>query len=274
MFFIVYKTTNTINGKYYIGFHSTLNMSDGYLGSGTVLMRAIRKYGKEHFHREVLHVFDTELAAKTKEYELTTESVLKDPQCYNLTQGGRGGMWYNHTNRLPYTDAANQKRNASLSATWRHDLKRREARSAYMKASNPSQTEAGRARSRKCIHKMHQAVKASGRHPTDGRVTCRNITTGIVASVPQEVFNNSCILSGLDQKYMISVNNQLASNTYCLIKLLNAHLQCDIVDAKRFYSSNLVGIIQDGKITRRHQFLKHHAGKRWSELGITIEQST
>ena len=53
---IIYKTTNLINGKIYVGMHSTDNLNDGYLGSGWILKQAIKKYGKENFKGEVLLV--------------------------------------------------------------------------------------------------------------------------------------------------------------------------------------------------------------------------
>jgi len=49
---IIYKTTNTINGKIYVGKHNKDN--DDYLGSGKLLKRAMKKYGKEYFCLEIL----------------------------------------------------------------------------------------------------------------------------------------------------------------------------------------------------------------------------
>ena len=86
---IVYKTTNLINNKYYIGQHQTYNLNDTYLGSGKILTRAINKYGSENFNREILFNFDDFDEMNEKEKELVTLKEVKDPMCYNLMPGGQ-----------------------------------------------------------------------------------------------------------------------------------------------------------------------------------------
>ena len=54
----IYKTTNLLNGKYYIGMHSTFNLEDGYMGSGKRLKRSLNKYGKENHKVEILEFVD------------------------------------------------------------------------------------------------------------------------------------------------------------------------------------------------------------------------
>ena len=55
----IYKTTNLLSGKYYIGMHSTDNLGDGYLGSGKRLRYSINKYGEENHNREILEFVDS-----------------------------------------------------------------------------------------------------------------------------------------------------------------------------------------------------------------------
>ena len=81
---IVYKTTNKINGKFYIGLHSTNNLNDNYLGSGWVLKDAIKKYGKENFIKEILFIYDSRQLAMKKEAELVNEDFIKDNNNYKV----------------------------------------------------------------------------------------------------------------------------------------------------------------------------------------------
>lgn len=58
MKYTIYKITNLINQKIYIGKHQTKNLNDGYFGSGIFLRKAISKYGKENFVKEIMFIFD------------------------------------------------------------------------------------------------------------------------------------------------------------------------------------------------------------------------
>jgi len=92
--FTVYKVTNLINGKFYIGVHKTKKINDSYFGSGVAIKRSIKKYGKNNFRKDVLFVFDNENDAYLKEKELVNEGLLKDKKCYNETIGGVGGFYH------------------------------------------------------------------------------------------------------------------------------------------------------------------------------------
>lgn len=91
MYYTVYKTTNTINDKIYIGTHKTNNLNDDYLGSGTLLKRAIEKYGPDVFLKETLAIFDNSFDMFAFEAKLVTEEFLMESNSYNLKIGGMGG---------------------------------------------------------------------------------------------------------------------------------------------------------------------------------------
>lgn len=97
MYYILYKTTNLVNGKFYVGKHKTSNLDDGYLGSGKLLQRAVRKHGFSNFQREVLEFCDSTQELNEAEKRFITEEMVSDPNCYNLTLGGDGG--FNGLNR-------------------------------------------------------------------------------------------------------------------------------------------------------------------------------
>ena len=98
-YFLIYKTTNQINQKFYIGKHETYKLDDGYLGSGVVLTSAIQKYGTNNFSKEILYVFDNKDQMESKEKELITEEILSNPMCYNIALGGQGGNLGSEVNK-------------------------------------------------------------------------------------------------------------------------------------------------------------------------------
>lgn len=88
----IYKTTCQVNGKFYYGMHSTDDLEDGYIGSGTHLWHSIKKYGRENFTIDIQEFCENREALKKREAELVNEEILTDPMCMNLKIGGEGGF--------------------------------------------------------------------------------------------------------------------------------------------------------------------------------------
>lgn len=90
----VYITTNNINGKKYIGQkkYDEKGKYESYLGSGIALNNAIKKYGREHFSKEIIENCSTpeELNAREK-YWINYYNAVKSKDFYNIASGGDGG---------------------------------------------------------------------------------------------------------------------------------------------------------------------------------------
>jgi group I intron endonuclease len=91
MYYTVYKVTNIINNKFYIGKHQTNNINDSYMGSGRAIKSAINVYGRANFIKEMLFIFNNEDDMNAKEKEIITEEFVNNPDTYNLGVGGEGG---------------------------------------------------------------------------------------------------------------------------------------------------------------------------------------
>jgi hypothetical protein len=89
----VYQIENLINGKIYIGKHSTDDVDDGYMGSGILITKAICKYGIENFRKNILAFFDSAEQALDFEKSLVTEEFVLREDTYNITCGG-SGSWF------------------------------------------------------------------------------------------------------------------------------------------------------------------------------------
>ncbi len=94
----MYKETNLINGKFYIGAHQTEDLGDWYRGSGKYLVRAQIKYGMENFQHTIVAFCRTEQEMYETEFDLI--STMKPH--YNLHEGGKGG-WKNNNKIIDMT---------------------------------------------------------------------------------------------------------------------------------------------------------------------------
>lgn len=97
MKYTVYKITNTINNKIYIGVHQTVDVDDNYMSSSKIVSAAITKYGTECFIKEILYYCDTPEDMYLKEAELVNAAFVGRDDTYNIKEGGVGGWghWNN-----------------------------------------------------------------------------------------------------------------------------------------------------------------------------------
>lgn len=101
--YILYKTTNLVNGFIYFGIHKTDDPYefDGYLGNGiwiykpytykkgkTKMQQAVREFGVKNFRRETIKVFDSAEAAYKEEALIVNEEFLSRSDVYNMVLGG------------------------------------------------------------------------------------------------------------------------------------------------------------------------------------------
>lgn len=86
---IVYKITNLINGKIYIGQDSKNNPN--YLGSGTLIQKALQKFGKENFKKETLEICETqEQLNSNEEYYIELHNSTNPQLGYNIIKKAFG----------------------------------------------------------------------------------------------------------------------------------------------------------------------------------------
>lgn len=92
--YIIYQTTNILNGKIYIGKHACNCKRCYYFGSGKALLNSIKLYGKKNFKKEILFEFDNEADMNNKEVEIVNSNFVTRSDTYNLGLGGEGGSHF------------------------------------------------------------------------------------------------------------------------------------------------------------------------------------
>jgi group I intron endonuclease len=160
----IYKTTNLINGRCYIGKKNKSVFDENYYGSGIALQSAIKKYGRENFTIEVLHWANT--INELNQLERNSIALYEGSgKLYNIARGGNGGdTTTNHPNKISIV-----KERGNKIKEWHQSLTTDEKsiRSKKISSSKKGKTNGhtGLKHSKSTIEKMKQLDKSYTQTP-------------------------------------------------------------------------------------------------------------
>jgi hypothetical protein len=100
----LYKIENKLNEKFYIGVHSTDDINDGYMGSGDLIIKTIKKYGKNNFLKTVLKYCDNRELLMELEKKVVNKKFVSRRDTYNVNVGGVGlvSTWKKSNETIAY----------------------------------------------------------------------------------------------------------------------------------------------------------------------------
>ena len=206
MYGYIYETTNLINGKKYIGQHRG-SFDENYKGSGTLLRRAIKKYGKENFKVKLLEECNNQIHLNEREiYWITKFNASKNDNYYNVSIGGNNFMTLvNHT----------EETKRKISEANKGKIVSDEIRK---KISN---TEKGKIVSNETKKRISEANRLRFKDPLE-RYKCGNSTRGKHISHSKE--HNKKVAEALRNKKYIHKDNEIK---YVKIKDLDFYISQD-----------------------------------------------
>jgi group I intron endonuclease len=111
----IYEWTNMLNGKKYIGSHAG-TIDDGYIGSGKVFQRAIKKHGIKNFTRaiiEYVEVEDRQYLLQREKFHLDEVNAYYSADYYNVAKDVIGG-----DTKAGWTDKRRQEFSNQIKQIW------------------------------------------------------------------------------------------------------------------------------------------------------------
>lgn len=109
---VIYKITNKINNKIYIGqFNGGLPNFWSYPGGGVLLKKAYKKYGRKNFKREILYCgkFNENLVDALEKHYIQLYASFLPNKGYNIEKGGKKDTRFKVTSGTNHLGYARQK---------------------------------------------------------------------------------------------------------------------------------------------------------------------
>jgi group I intron endonuclease len=199
----LYKITNLINRKYYYGIHSTNNLDDGYMGGGTLVMRSVKKYGKDNFTKEIVANYKTRKEASDHEKRTVTLELVGLEECYNLRAGGDNENFMSQKAK----DVIREKLTGRVATEESRARMSKSQKGLKTGSDNPNfgkpksletkakmrESNIGQKRSAEARKKMSD-LKIGDKHPNYGKSLPECVKIKISSSNPN---NKSCIVRGV-----------------------------------------------------------------------------
>lgn len=154
----IYKITNLINNKIYIGQTKySVNESILYLGSGKLILNAIKKYGVENFKKEIIidNIINKTLLCELEKHYIRLYNSNNSKFGYNLSAGGESTLGYKFT--------LEQRKNLSIAHL--NSEKHQSACKNPDRNNKMSQTKKGQIRSES--HKHNLSIALTGKKRTE-----------------------------------------------------------------------------------------------------------
>ena len=168
MYGYIYKTTNLINNKIYIGQKkSQIFLDNKYLGSGKYLKRALEKYGKENFKVELLEIANSrDKLSKLEIYYIQIYNSTDKNIGYNIAKGGIGGGEVYIHNQFQNRLIPKVSLESYIKEGWQIGMLpgRKEINHSKTRGLNISKSLIGKPKSVQHIQNHRESLKAAHRH--------------------------------------------------------------------------------------------------------------
>lgn len=168
MNYLIYKITNLVNNKIYIGAHATTDVNDSYMGSGVNIVKSIKKYGLENFKKEILFNFETSEEMYAKEAELVDEAFVMRTDTYNAALGGKGNPVIVALQEPGYREMLSEKTKAGMTEEVRARLSKMKMGMKYSQ-----ETQDKKSKAMKDLYKTKSHPRTGKKHSEESKAKIR-----------------------------------------------------------------------------------------------------